>query len=198
MGVQYMKNASILNENYVKYNETMRDSLQAINNQLAFTFSAIEKAVDNLFEEEDLSTESAEYFTFKNDPLIKDILKEDYESELTAIIGSNRTNRNYPLEKAVKCAGLNQVLFEDSVTKLGAINNIFGEDSVLNEECDTVCSSAEDFRRSVRKLFPLYEESKNKVAYIMKTISNTKEDKETLIEGLETLATIKMFIEEIK
>ena len=32
----------------------------------------------------------------------------------------------------------------------------------------------------------------------MKTISNTKEDKETLIEGLETLATIKMFIDEIK
>lgn len=193
-----MKNASILNENYVKYNDTMRDSLQFINKQLAFTFSDIEESVNCLFEAEDLSTESAEYFTFKNDPLIKDILKEDYESELTAIISSNKNNKNYALDKAVKCAGLSQVLFEDSTTKLDAINNIFGENSVLNEGCDTVCASAAEVRSAVKKLFPLYEESKNKVNYIMKTISNTKEDKETLIEGLETLATIKMFIDEIK
>lgn len=193
-----MKNASILNENYVKYNETVTKSLQKINKQLAFTFSDIEESVNNLFEAEDLSTESAEYFTFKNEPFIKAILKEDYESELTTIISSNRNNKEYPLDKVVKCAGLNQVLFENSMTKLEAINDIFGEKSVLNEECNTVCSSAEDLRRSVKKLIPLYEEAKNKVTYIMKTISNTKEDKETLIEGLETLAAIKMFIEELK
>ena len=50
-----MKNASILNENYVKYNDTMRDSLQFINKQLAFTFSDIEESVNCLFEAEDLS-----------------------------------------------------------------------------------------------------------------------------------------------
>ena len=193
-----MKNASILNENYVKYNETVTNSLQKINKQLAFTFSDIEESVNNLFEAEDLSTESAEYFIFKNEPFIKGILKEDYESGLTSIISSNRNNKDYPLDKVVKCAGLNQVLFEKSMTKLEAINDIFGEKSVLNEECNTVCSSAKDLRRSVKKLIPLYEEAKNKVTYIMKTISNTKEDKETLIEGLETLATIKMFIEELK
>ena len=110
-----MKNASILNENYVKYNETVTKSLQKINKQLAFTFSDIEESVNNLFEAEDLSTESAEYFTFKNEPFIKAILKEDYESELTTIISSNRNNKEYPLDKVVKCAGLNQVLFENSM-----------------------------------------------------------------------------------
>lgn len=193
-----MKNASILNENYMTYNHTVDNTLNEMNKELRVKFDDIEEAISVLFEAEDLSTEAPEYFTFKHTQCIKELLKEDYESGLRAVISNNKDKMSYGLAKAVKCAGLNQVLFENAETKLQSLNEVFGENSVLNESCDAVTADGSDVRKAVKKMIPLYENAMSKIDYILKTISNTPEDKSTLVENLEILATVKTFIDEMK
>lgn len=194
-----MKSISVLSENYIRSNDIIENASEEITKLLENGKTVLNKLLDKLFINENVSNESPEYFEFRQTPLIKELLREDFNGELSAIIFESRCENNVDLGKAVKCAHCVDEIerpTEINRTECDKMNQLFGFDSQLDDKGLILVQKTVDipeFHKSLGKLNNVQEEAKKDINEAMKNIG--KFDRDILCENFTKLLYVKAFID---
>ena len=194
-----MKKFSVLSNQYIKGTKTINNATLEVKDLLEKQTDKVDDLLDMLFEDEDLSIESPEYFEFRSHPVIKTLLHEDFSGELSAIVSNLKTEDKPVLTKAVKCAhcaGEFDKPAEDNWSEYDRVNNLFGSDSELDDELCLTKGSVDMplFCDKVKKMNDVQEEARKEINEAMKNIG--KYDRDVLKENLDKLVLVKTFINE--
>lgn len=194
-----MKAFSILSENYIQGIKLISNSQNEIVNTLNENKELLNTLLENLFANEDISTESSEFFEFRSNKVIRDLLREDFSRELTEIIFESRKENCIDLDKAVKCAhvvGEIEKPTENDHSEYDKVNNLFGFNSEVNDEGLKLIQTTTDiptFHNKVKEINDVQEEAKKQINEAMSNIG--KYDKDVLSENFNKLMLVKTFID---
>lgn len=197
-----MKQISILSENYIRSTDIINTSSKEITKLLENGKSVLNQLLDKLFLNENLSIESPEFFEFRSTPLIKRLMQEDFNRELTDIIFESKCESSIELNKAVKCAHCVDEIekpTEHNHTDYDKINNLFGFDSQLDDKGLILVQKTVDipeFHKTIGKINDAQEEAKKQITETMNNIG--KFDRDALTEAFTTLLYVKAFVDSYK
>lgn len=197
-----MKQISILSENYIRSTDIINTSSKEITKLLENGKSVLNQLLDKLFLNENLSIESPEFFEFRSTPLIKGLMQEDFNRELTDIIFESKCENSIELKKAVKCAHCVDEIekpTEHNHTDYDKINNLFGFDSQLDDKGLILVQNTVDipeFHKTIGKINDAQEEAKKQITETMNNIG--KFDRDALTEAFTTLLYVKAFVDSYK